>query len=76
MPSDRSTKRARDAVVADLIAAAFHFAYEDLAPEFGYATREASRKPWGEVPEQNRDLMRAVVQRLIDGGVITPGSRP
>jgi len=37
----------------------FHETYERLAPDFGYRTREASAKPWDEVPEQNRALMIA-----------------
>jgi len=52
------------------IARKFHEAYEELAPDFGYETREASRKPWGEVPENNRLLMTAVVRRLLEEGVI------
>jgi hypothetical protein len=55
------------------IARAFHEAYEQLAPMFGYETREASAKPWAEVPEQNRELMKAVVSALIVKGVIKPG---
>jgi cytochrome c551/c552 len=55
---------------AEDIAQAFHKAYEDLAPQFGYRTREASAKPWSDVPEQNRLLMVATVQRLIDQDVI------
>jgi hypothetical protein len=55
---------------AEQIAQAFHETYERLAPDFGYETREASAKPWAEVPEQNRSLMVAVVQALIDAGVI------
>jgi hypothetical protein len=58
---------------AEQIAQAFHEIYERLAPDFGYETREASAKPWAEVPEQNRQLMVAVVQTLIDLGVI-PGA--
>jgi hypothetical protein len=42
------------------LAQQFHEAYERLAPEFGYSTREASRKTWGDVPENNRHLMTAV----------------
>lgn len=57
---------------AELIARAFHESYERLAPEYGYKTREASAKPWDEVPEQNRNLMVAVVQDLLDEGVIPP----
>lgn len=44
----------------EAIARAFHEAYERLAPDFGYKTREASAKPWDEVPENNRALMTAV----------------
>ena len=55
---------------AEALAQQFHEAYEELAPEFGYSTRESSRKPWTQVPEQNRNLMVATVQRLIDRGFI------
>jgi hypothetical protein len=55
---------------AERVARAFHEAYERLAPEFNYETREASAKPWEEVPEQNRDLMIAVVVELQDDGII------
>ena len=60
----------------DRIAQAFHEAYERLAPDFGYKTREASAKPWAEVPEQNRALMAAVVRSLLDAGVITDPRSP
>ena len=56
--------------VAEKVAAAFHESYERQAPEHGYRTREASAKPWGDVPDDNRRLMVAVVQELIDRGVI------
>ena len=39
----------------------FHEAYERLAPEFGYRTREESAVPWERVPARNRDLMTATV---------------
>lgn len=55
---------------SEAIAQAFHETYERLAPEFGYRTREASAKPWAEVPEQNKRLMIAVVKELIDEQVI------
>jgi hypothetical protein len=42
------------------VARAFHEAYERLAPDFGYRTREASAKPWADVPEQNRALEAAL----------------
>jgi hypothetical protein len=52
------------------IAQAFHEAYERLAPEFGYKTREASAVPWERVPKANRDLMCAVVEELLSDCVI------
>lgn len=58
---------------AETIAAAFHAAYEDLAPEHGYETRKASAVAWDDVPENNRSLMIATVQRLLDAGAITAG---
>jgi hypothetical protein len=58
---------------AERLARAFHEAYEELAPSFGYETREASAKPWDQVPEQNRNLMIAVCRKLIsDGEIIAP----
>lgn len=57
-------------MTAEQIAQAFHEAYERLAPDFGYRTREASAKPWAEVPGQNKSLMIAVVRSLLDSGVI------
>lgn len=59
---------------AERIAEAFHNAYERLAPAHGYQTREASAKPWREVPESNRKLMVATVQQLLDQKVIQPGA--
>ena len=55
---------------AERIAKAFHDAYETLAPEHGYETRRASAKPWDEVPANNRSLMVATVQHLLDHGTI------
>lgn len=52
------------------IARQFHETYERLAPEHGYTTREASAKPWKDVPQQNKNLMIAVVRELIANGVI------
>lgn len=56
--------------IADILAAAFHQTYEDFAPEYGYETRPESRKAWGEVPEQNRRLMTAVVKSLLERGLL------
>lgn len=49
---------------AAVLAKRFHEAYESLAPEFGYKTREASAVPWEDVPEPNRQLMMAVMKKL------------
>lgn len=57
-------------VTADSIAAAFHEAYERLAPSFGYKTRDESAVPWEQVPEANRRLMCAVVEDLMSQDVI------
>jgi hypothetical protein len=54
------------------LAVRFHETYERLAPDFGYQTREASAKPWAEVPEQNRALMVAVCAELL--GAVAPES--
>lgn len=58
----------------EFVAREFHDAYERLAPAFGYKTREASQKPWNEVPENNRMLMAAVVDELVRREVIAHGS--
>lgn len=50
---------------AEALARQFHEAYERLAPSFGYTTREASAKPWVEVPEKNKRLMVAVCAELL-----------
>lgn len=56
--------------LAELIAMRFHETYERLAPEHGYKTREASAVPWADVPANNKALMIAVVQNLLDREVI------
>lgn len=48
----------------ETLARRFHDAYERLAPSFGYQTREASAKPWAQVPENNRRLMIAVCAEI------------
>ena len=47
------------------LAQLFHETYERLAPEFGYRIREASAKPWAQVPENNRALMTAVCREIL-----------
>jgi hypothetical protein len=61
---------------AETVAIAFHQAYEELAPQYGYRTREASAKPWDEVPEQNAALMVATAARLLETGVISAAQEP
>lgn len=58
---------------AERIAKAFHEAYERLAPEAGYKTREESAVPWEEVPSENRILMIATVDYLLARGIIEAG---
>ena len=62
---------AENSMTAEQIAQAFHETYERLAPDFGYKTREASARPWAEVPGENKALMIAVVQALLDADVLT-----
>jgi len=47
------------------MAQVFHEAYERLAPNFSYKTREASAVPWEDVPENNKQLMIAVCAEVI-----------
>lgn len=65
------------AAMADVerITVAFHEAYERLAPEFGYKTREESAVAWDDVPAPNKGLMRCTVAALITDGVITVPER-
>lgn len=55
---------------AEFVAQQFHDTYELLAPDFGYETRGESRKPWTEVPLQNRMLMIEVASTLLHSGAI------
>ena len=58
---------------AERVAREFHETYERLAPSHGYKTRDASAVPWSDVPENNKELMIAVVWELLDRGVIVKG---
>lgn len=66
----RPRTREQDWPVAERLAARFHEAYERLAPEHSYETRQESAKPWADVPENNRNLMIAVVADLLTRGII------
>jgi hypothetical protein len=56
---------------AGRIARAFHDTYERLAPAYDYETRLESRTHWALVPLENKKLMTAVVQTLLDEGVLS-----
>lgn len=60
---------------AKSIARVFHDTYERLAPKYGYETRKDSAVPWEQVPEKNRRLMIAVVERLLSDSVIAVAGR-
>jgi len=47
------------------LAELYHKSYEELAPHFNYETRNESKKPWNEVPENNRELMIAAARRVL-----------
>ena len=50
---------------AEALAKQFHDAYEELAPKMNWQTQERSRKPWAEVPEENKKLMVATVKKVF-----------
>lgn len=52
------------------LARRFHETYERLAPFYGYRAREASAVPWGDVPEQNKQLMIAIAERGEHGAAL------
>lgn len=52
-------------LTSERLAESFHEAYERLAPGHGYETREASAKPWADVPANNRALMTAVCAEVL-----------
>jgi hypothetical protein len=52
-------------MIPEELAQLFHETYERLAPDFGYKTREASAKPWSDVPGQNKNLMIAVAGEIL-----------
>jgi hypothetical protein len=54
------------AMEAEQLARLFHETYERLAPDFGYETRRESAVPWESVPANNKALMIAVAQEILD----------
>lgn len=51
-------------IAAEDLARQFHETYERLAPTFNWDTQEASREPWDNLPDNQRDLMVAVIEEL------------
>jgi hypothetical protein len=43
-----------------------HDGYERAAARVGWETQQQSRKPWADVPDANKDTMRAAVGELLD----------
>ncbi len=43
----------------------FHFAYEQLAPNFQYDTRKESAVSWDQVPKNNKELMIATCSKIL-----------
>ena len=56
-------------MTAEQIARAFHETYLRLAPESGMVPVPPAI-PWAALPEQDRQLMTAVMQELLDAGVL------
>ena len=52
-------------LTAEELAELFHDLYERLAPAFGYETRRQTAVPWSAVPAQNKQLMIAVSQEIL-----------
>lgn len=47
------------------LARRFHEIYEALADNFGYKTRLESRCDWKDVPEKQKELMRATAKEIM-----------
>lgn len=61
-------------LTAEHIAREFHFTYEDTAPIYAYKTRAETRTHWDDLPTNNRELMIRTVKKLLDRGIIFPGT--
>lgn len=51
--------------IVDRLCVVMHNAYEEAAIANGWATQESTRVPWNELPQANRDTMRASVRALL-----------
>lgn len=52
-----------------------HDAYEAAAIRAGWETQQRSRVPWSQVPEANKETMRAAVRALLDHLASEDGAR-
>jgi hypothetical protein len=50
----------------------FHNTYEELAPEYGYDTRQETKGAWDTIPDEhpNKQLMIAVCKKLLQSDFI------
>lgn len=53
-------------ITSEQLAQKFHETYEQLASLYGYETRKESAKPWVNVPPNNKSLMIAVCDKIIE----------
>ncbi|UUW88371.1 hypothetical protein [Pimelobacter simplex] len=65
--ADSEALAARDADI-DQLCEIFHDAYEAEALSAGWETNPRSRVPWGDVPEPNKQCMRAAVRAFLGSG--------
>jgi hypothetical protein len=56
----------RDAAYVEKACEIMHDAYEKAAIGEGWETQTVSRKPWVDVPEPNKQTMRAAVRALLE----------
>ena len=63
------------AEAAEIIAERFHREYEALAPLYGWATQEASRTTWCQLPDNQRRLMIQTINNLLAHDIISPAGR-
>lgn len=63
-PSEQKVPVERDQLV-EMMCVTMHDAYETAAISAGWETNLKSRKPWAEVPEANKETMRAAVSALL-----------
>ena len=62
-------------LVSEKIAKELYETYGKLTPEFEPKTRRRTDLSWEKAPQQNKDLMIAVVKNLMRRGVLSAGSK-